>query len=59
MRYTYEVFRGDDGLWRYRLRAPNGEIMHVSQAYQSGKRGAIRAAWAAQRAVSRAVIKVV
>lgn len=59
MRYTYEVFAGDDGLWRYRLLAPNGEIMHVSQAYQSGKRGAIRAAAAAKRAVARADIVVV
>lgn len=29
----YEVFRGRDGMWRYRVIAGNGEILSHSQAY--------------------------
>lgn len=44
MRYTFEVFKGEDGMWRYRMvanpRSGLREVMFVSQAYRSGRRGA-------------------
>lgn len=46
MRYTFEVFKGEDGMWRYRMvanpRSGLREVMFVSQAYRSGRRGAWR-----------------
>lgn len=60
----YEVFKGDDGLWRYRLVANSTspglrEVMHVSQGYQSGRRGAMRGAQSAKRAAATAAVVVV
>lgn len=60
MRYTFEVFKGEDGMWRYRMvanpRSGLREVMFVSQAYRSGRRGAWRGALAAQQAAAEAPI---
>lgn len=65
MNYVYEVFRSDeDHMWRYRMVAnplfPGlREVMHVSQAYKTGRRGALRGAEAAKRAAAKATIVVI
>lgn len=28
-----ELFRGSDGLWYFRLKAPNGEVVSASEGY--------------------------
>jgi uncharacterized protein YegP (UPF0339 family) len=32
-KYRIQVFEGEDGHWRYRLRAPNGRVMQSAEAY--------------------------
>lgn len=45
----YEIFRGTDGLYYFRLVARNGKIVAASEAYGS-RRGAWRGIEAARRA---------
>jgi uncharacterized protein YegP (UPF0339 family) len=39
---SFEVFQGQDGDWRFRVRADNGEVVAQSEAYAS-KENATRA----------------
>jgi len=55
---TYEVFQGSNmSNYYWRLRAGNGQIQCVSEAYVS-KRNASRGASAARRSARVAVVKV-
>jgi uncharacterized protein YegP (UPF0339 family) len=54
---TFEVYEDQAGKYRFRLKAGNGEVVAVGEAYES-KQNALRGVDAVQRAAADAKIVV-
>ncbi len=54
---TFEVYEDKAGKYRFRLKAGNGEVVAVGEAYES-KQNALRGVEAVQRAAADATVVV-
>ena len=52
----FEIFKDRGGKFRYRIVAPNGEIIAVSEAYET-KKGSLNGIESVKKYVSEAIIQ--